>query len=262
MYRFYCDQQSTNSFVIDGFAKVTDFLSLSFSNFSCWTEKLLFCGKLWNALRFKRDPLIGWGKKGFSRNSGFTRQIRVHAWQRGQKVVQCPWQSELVESNVTREMAGGGGGWGWGMEFKVEKWRDPLRWGTVGAGGEEFTEAGLKPAFHQIMAETAESLLPPPFPPGCFLPGLIPYLGSTSDPLCWRQRHQRREWGKRQAWKGIISIKERVVRREVKRILIKSRETWWETRRRKADEKKGRRWLNKIKDILMNGGQVVPEIQL
>lgn len=31
MYRFYCDQQSTNSFVIDGFAKVTEaFLSLSF----------------------------------------------------------------------------------------------------------------------------------------------------------------------------------------------------------------------------------------
>ena len=33
------------------------------------------------------------------------------------------------------------------MEFKVEKWRDPLRWGAVGAGGEEFTEAGLSLPF-------------------------------------------------------------------------------------------------------------------
>lgn len=53
------------------------------------------------------------------------------------KVGQCPWQSQLVESDVTREMGCGVGE----VEFKVGKWRDPLSGKTVGAGEEEFTEA-------------------------------------------------------------------------------------------------------------------------
>lgn len=68
---------------------------------------------------------------------------------RGQKVGQCPWQSELVESNVTGEMGGGEGGGGREMEFKVEKWR-PFEvgncWGRQGGIYRGGLKACLSPA--------------------------------------------------------------------------------------------------------------------
>lgn len=61
------------------------------------------------------------------------------------------------------------------MEFKVEKWR-PFGGELLGQAGRNL-QAGLKPAFHRLMAETAESLLPPPFSQAAFSQALFP----TSD---------------------------------------------------------------------------------
>ena len=53
----------------------------------------------------------------------------------------------------------------------------PFEVGSCGGGTGGIYRGGLKPAFHRLMAETAESLLPPPFSRAAFSQALV----STSD---------------------------------------------------------------------------------
>lgn len=58
-----------------------------------------------------------WGKQVVTRNSEFSQEARVWCLIERAKVGQRPWQSQLAESDVTREMW-----WGEGeVEFKVGK---------------------------------------------------------------------------------------------------------------------------------------------
>lgn len=70
------------------------------------------CKMFWG---FKRDPLACWDKEGLAENPEFSGENMAYCLIEWPKVGQSPWQSQLVRSDVTREMGMGE------VDFKVGK---------------------------------------------------------------------------------------------------------------------------------------------
>lgn len=132
----------------------------------------------------KRDQLTHRGQKGLAATQRLAEGLVPNREGKSRSASQ---QSQLAESDVTRETWWGERRWNLRWESRETLWR-----GRLWDERRGIYRGELKSAFHRLITETAEAPLPPP-PPSPSSPRPHPYLPSPSDPLCWRQRHQRKE---------------------------------------------------------------------